>query len=81
MSKYEKTKFMKYAERWLTEHEFEFELTRETYSKTWYKISKDGITFNADMPKLVDRPKKFMEEIDKMYNMNKEIQRLLNDRV
>lgn len=74
MTKFEKTRAEKYAEKWFTENGFEFELKKQYISKTKYLVTKDGITDDFELPSTVTDPKRFMAMYGETFKMRCEIE-------
>ena len=64
----------KYAERWWEKHGFEVELLKRYQSKSIYKVSRDGMTTNEEIPYTVRKFKEFMERFQKGWDMQLEIE-------
>ena len=64
----------KYAERWWEKHGFVVELLKRYQSKSIYKVSRDGMTTNEEIPYTVQKFKEFMERFQKGWDMQMEIE-------
>lgn len=74
--KKDKSKWERYAERYLLNKGYHVELIKQFNSKTKYLISKDGLTAIIELPVSVSDNKKYMDMIDDSFNMKIEIQSL-----
>ena len=77
-AKWELTKGEKYAIRWFEEHGFEGRPDRQYLSKTYFTVSKDGVSDVFSLPmgsKGIDYPA-IMEQYDRSFKLLCELEEL-----
>lgn len=71
MVSYEKTKSMKFAERYWKNHGYEFELKRQYITTAHYLVGKDGVKMKFNMFTTVSDNKGFMESFEESFGLFK----------
>ena len=72
----EKNHNEKYVEKWLTENGFDYEIRKQTLSRTEWKVSKDGIEDTLSIQLETDNIKACMEQYAKQFEQLKELLKL-----
>lgn len=65
----DKNKNEKYAEKWFAKNGFECEMLKQYNSKTVYRLSKDGLTYEWELPFGVIDMGKYMKLCDELHEM------------
>lgn len=73
---YAKTQQEKYAEKWFKENEFKIISFKPYMSKAKYKLCKDNMNVDFELPEPVDDISQYMECFKKDFEMQKEIIKL-----
>ena len=77
----EKNRNEKFAERWFSQHGFEWFCEKQYNSKTVYTLAKDGLEYKWELPFGVTEIKKYMElACGKAHEMRLEIERLKGEK-
>lgn len=67
----EKTKSMKFAERYWRNHGYEFELTKQYITKAHYIVGKCGVKMKFNMYTVIADNPAFMRSFEEMFEMFK----------
>jgi len=65
-----------YAEKWLKENGFSYEIQKQTLSRTDWKVLKDGIEDILSIPRESGNIKECMNQYKKNFELLKELQEL-----
>ena len=72
----EKNRNEKYAEKWFDKNGFEWECVKQYNSKTVYRLSKDGLTYEWELPFGVTEMGKYMKLCGESHKMAVELRGL-----